>query len=254
MRKFKARSGGVGAASPGARERVSRSRTLLRLTRNQVATCRLEPSRFSLVCAPPGDGNHVRRVAETAPCRWASPMPRSWCMPAPTAVRAPRGARPTAVSLPDRGARGHVAVSRPGCAHLVRVTLPGVHASHGQEQSRHAWWERHGPPDQRRGRMREPHSASKGGTYELDHGLMHGGTSMRGRIWIGLGMACFVTCLLGSWCLPAPAEAAKKHILHFASKEPETLDPHTSVLGQGLVISTKSEQVLGRRVSTQREE
>ena len=55
---------------------------------------------------------------------------------------------------------------------------------------------------------------------------------MRGRIWVGLGMACFVTCLLGSWCLPAPAEAAKKRILHFASKEPETLDPHTSVLGQ----------------------
>ena len=50
MRKFKARSGGVGAASPGARERVSRSRTPLRLTRNRVATCRLEPSRFSLVC------------------------------------------------------------------------------------------------------------------------------------------------------------------------------------------------------------
>src|SRR6267143_1375399 len=55
---------------------------------------------------------------------------------------------------------------------------------------------------------------------------------MRGRIWVGLGMACFVTCLLGSWCLPVPGEAAKKHILNFASKEPETLDPHTSVLGQ----------------------
>jgi len=50
MRKFKARSGGVGAASPGARERVRRSRTPLRLTRTRVATCRLEPSRFSLVC------------------------------------------------------------------------------------------------------------------------------------------------------------------------------------------------------------
>src|SRR6267142_2995584 len=59
------------------------------------------------------------------------------------------------------------------------------------------------------------------------------GVSLRATpIWIGLGMACFVTCLLGSWYLPAPAEAAKKRILHFASKEPETLDPHTSVLGQ----------------------
>jgi len=29
---------------------------------------------------------------------------------------------------------------RPGqAAHLFRVTWPGVHASHGQEQSRHAW-------------------------------------------------------------------------------------------------------------------
>jgi len=32
--------------------------------------------------------------------------------------------------------------------------------------------------------------------------------------------------------VPAPVEAAKKRILHFAAKEPETLDPHTSVLGQ----------------------
>ena len=29
------------------------------------------------------------------------------------------------------------------------------------EQSRHAWWARHGPPDPRRGRMRETRSASK---------------------------------------------------------------------------------------------
>ena len=55
---------------------------------------------------------------------------------------------------------------------------------------------------------------------------------MRRRIWVRLGTALLVTGLIGAWCLPAPAEAAKKHILNFAAKEPETLDPHTSVLGQ----------------------
>src|ERR687887_456741 len=55
---------------------------------------------------------------------------------------------------------------------------------------------------------------------------------MCSRIWVRLGTALLVTCLLGSWCLPAPAEAAKKRILNFAAKEPETLDPHTSILGQ----------------------
>src|SRR5438093_9352565 len=55
---------------------------------------------------------------------------------------------------------------------------------------------------------------------------------MRSRIWMRLGTALLVICVLGSWCVPAPAEAAKKRILNFASKEPETLDPHTSVLGQ----------------------
>src|ERR687888_1712435 len=55
---------------------------------------------------------------------------------------------------------------------------------------------------------------------------------MRRRTWVHLGTALLIACLIGSWCLPAPAEAAKKRILNFASKEPETLDPHTSVLGQ----------------------
>jgi peptide/nickel transport system substrate-binding protein len=55
---------------------------------------------------------------------------------------------------------------------------------------------------------------------------------MRSRIWVRLGTALLVTCLIAAWCLPAPAEAARKRILNFASKEPETLDPHTSVLGQ----------------------
>jgi peptide/nickel transport system substrate-binding protein len=55
---------------------------------------------------------------------------------------------------------------------------------------------------------------------------------MRSRIWVRLGTALLVTGLIGSWCLPAPAEAAKKRILNLASKEPETLDPHASVLGQ----------------------
>ena len=54
---------------------------------------------------------------------------------------------------------------------------------------------------------------------------------MRSGMWVRLGTALLVICLIGSWCLPAPAEAAKKRILNLASKEPETLDPHTSGLG-----------------------
>lgn len=82
-----------------------------------------------------------------------------------TAIRAPQArARPPSPCLDAaHGMRG--GCTNPQAAHLVRVTWSGVHASHEQEQSKHAWWERHGPLDQRRGRMREPHSASKGGTY-----------------------------------------------------------------------------------------
>src|SRR5919198_6275835 len=59
---------------------------------------------------------------------------------------------------------------------------------------------------------------------------------MCSRIWVRLGTALLVTCVLGAWYLPAPTEAAKKRILNFASKEPETLDPHTSILGQTQAI------------------
>ena len=55
---------------------------------------------------------------------------------------------------------------------------------------------------------------------------------MRSSIWVRLGTALLVACLIVSWFLPAPAEAAKKRILNFASKEPETLDPHASTIGQ----------------------
>src|SRR5919202_4935733 len=55
---------------------------------------------------------------------------------------------------------------------------------------------------------------------------------MRRKMWVRLGTALLAVCLAVSWCQPASVEAAKKRILNFASKEPETLDPHTSVLGQ----------------------
>lgn len=55
---------------------------------------------------------------------------------------------------------------------------------------------------------------------------------MRRSFWGRLGTALLVACLTWSLFPPTPGEAAKKRILNFASKEPETLDPHTSVLGQ----------------------
>ena len=134
MRKFKARSGGVGAASPGARERVSRSWTPLRLTRNRVATCRLEPSRFSLVCT-------TRRRQSRAEGRRDSSVqggfPSASLVVHASANRYPSTPR----RAPDRrlparpwrpGARGGATCQ---AAHLVCVTLPGVPASHGQPQS-----------------------------------------------------------------------------------------------------------------------
>src|SRR5437879_9171744 len=55
---------------------------------------------------------------------------------------------------------------------------------------------------------------------------------MRRSALVRLGKALLITCLIAAWCVPVPVEAAKKRILNFAAKEPETLDPHTSVLGQ----------------------
>ncbi|HEY5868964.1 MAG TPA: ABC transporter substrate-binding protein, partial [Candidatus Tectomicrobia bacterium] len=55
---------------------------------------------------------------------------------------------------------------------------------------------------------------------------------MRRSIGGRLGMALLVACLIMSYFPPAPVEAARKRVLNFAAKEPETLDPHTSVLGQ----------------------
>src|SRR5215471_15079300 len=62
------------------------------------------------------------------------------------------------------------------------------------------------------------------------------GTSMRRRTVVRLGPALLITCLVVAWCVPTPAEAAKKRILNFAAKEPETLDPHTSIIGQTQAI------------------
>jgi len=40
-----------------------------------------------------------------------------------------------------------------------------------------------------------------------------------------------VACLALALLAPAPVRAAKKRILHFAAKEPESLDPHSSTQG-----------------------
>jgi len=134
MRKFKARSGGVGAASPGARERVSRSRIPLRLTRNRVATCRLEPSRFSLVCTNPETaitcgGSQRQLRAGRLPLR----LSRGACQRQPLSEHPearPRPPSPCPTVAPGGTWRRHGQA-----AHLVCVTLPGVQASHGQPQS-----------------------------------------------------------------------------------------------------------------------
>lgn len=47
-----------------------------------------------------------------------------------------------------------------------------------------------------------------------------------------LGIAVLAVCIAITMVQPAPASAAKKKVLKWADREPETLDPHSSVLGQ----------------------
>jgi len=51
-------------------------------------------------------------------------------------------------------------------------------------------------------------------------------------MWWRLGSALLMAWMALSVVQPAPVDAARKKILNFASKEPETLDPHASILGQ----------------------
>jgi peptide/nickel transport system substrate-binding protein len=55
---------------------------------------------------------------------------------------------------------------------------------------------------------------------------------MNRKIWLRLGIAVLAVFVAVAMLQPAPASAARKKILRIAHKEPETLDPHTSILGQ----------------------
>ena len=55
---------------------------------------------------------------------------------------------------------------------------------------------------------------------------------MNRKTWLRLGIAVLAVCVALTTLQPAPANAARKKILNWADKEPETLDPHASVLGQ----------------------
>ena len=55
---------------------------------------------------------------------------------------------------------------------------------------------------------------------------------MHRRMWWRCSVVLLLVCIALATFQPAPAEAAKKKVLHFAAKEPETLDPHVSILGQ----------------------
>src|SRR5688572_29747978 len=52
------------------------------------------------------------------------------------------------------------------------------------------------------------------------------------RPWWPIGGLCLAMFMALTVIPPAPADAARKKILNFAAKEPESLDPHVSILGQ----------------------
>ena len=58
--------------------------------------------------------------------------------------------------------------------------------------------------------------------------------SRRSAVFVAAA-ATLVGCLVGALADP-PAAAAQKKVLNIAAKEPETLDPHTSILGQTQAI------------------
>src|SRR5437016_8962371 len=60
---------------------------------------------------------------------------------------------------------------------------------------------------------------------------------MNRRWWRAFGLALVITLGLALTFDAAPADAARKKVLNFASKEPDTLDPHGSTLGQSQAIA-----------------
>src|SRR5438105_3665419 len=57
------------------------------------------------------------------------------------------------------------------------------------------------------------------------------GKRMPKRLWLRLVALLLVVGMALALLTPLPVSAAKKKILHFAAKEPESLDPHSSTQG-----------------------
>ena len=55
-------------------------------------------------------------------------------------------------------------------------------------------------------------------------------------VWLRLGLVILAVCLTMAVGQPAPVQAARKNILKIAAKEPDTLDPHASTIGQTQAI------------------
>src|SRR3989449_10320731 len=51
------------------------------------------------------------------------------------------------------------------------------------------------------------------------------------------GLAVLTAVTLSALAAPAQAEAQRRKILNIAAKEPDTLDPHSSTIGQSQAIS-----------------
>ena len=70
-----------------------------------------------------------------------------------------------------------------------------------------------------------------------------GETPMRSHVrprlslMLGARLAVLTAFTLCALAVPPPAEAQKKKVLNIAAKEPDTLDPHTSTLGQAQAIT-----------------
>lgn len=59
---------------------------------------------------------------------------------------------------------------------------------------------------------------------------------MHGKTWVRFGVAVVVAGIMLALLQPTPVSAARKKILNIAAKEPEHLDPHATVIGQGQAI------------------
>ena len=67
--------------------------------------------------------------------------------------------------------------------------------------------------------------------------LMRNHVRPRSSLMLGALLAVLTAFTLCALAVPRPAEAQKKKVLNIAAKEPDTLDPHTSTIGQAQAIT-----------------